>query len=510
MAVDPLPQPGQDLPEPAAAHLSLPVRDVARHRRVELRAVQVAQRVGREITDGEHRPVDVLQHAVGVALRDDAEQRARLLAPGVGQVVHLQVAVDHAALQREAQQYVQVVGHLVGLHADVRRLHGVDRAIEPVQVHVGQGSEARLKLRVEVLPERAPAADQVLPEARLGLADAERGARAQGAGGERRRDAQPVQAVAALVNGAEHAGGEQIGMEAGGEPAVGGAERGGERMCRHVQAARVGGETERGQQVIAERALRAHVEVAPQHLIVDRDRRTGDPFQQVDQRAAQRAEHGGELGGAHPRFERVQQRIVAGVPESQVVGLLAGEAQRFLQIVPEHAEVGVLARGFPTRVVDAGLAGDRRHQFRRQPGLAVVGAPQLAQKRPVDLVEVGARLPGGDQLAHLGRRLALVDLPLQQRKLIRPLRDRPLRHVGLLVPLQQPDDVLHQVDLPIELAEAVQRWRAAVVHEPEVQLAGLSWRCLPARSGRSRSAGRLPVPWRPCGTPPRLRRCWTP
>ena len=273
-------------------------------------------------------------------------------------------------------------------------------------------------------------------------------------------------------------------MEAGGEPAVGGAERGGEGMRRHVQPAGAGGEAQRGQQVVAERALRVHVVVAAQRLVVDRDRRPGDPFHQVDQRAAQRVEHGREVGGAHPRLERVQQRVVAGVTESQVVGLLAGQAQRLLQVVPEHAEVGVLARGYPARVIDAGLAGDRRHQLRRQPGLAVVGAPQLAQERPIHLVQVGARFAGGDQFAHLGRGLALVDLPLQQRKLIRPLGDRPLRHVGLLVPLQQADDVLHQVDLPIELPEAVERRRAAFVHE-----SGFSWRCLPARSGRSRSAG---------------------
>ena len=250
--------------------------------------------------------MDVLQHAVGVAFGDDAEQRPRFLPPGIGQVVHLQVAVDHAALQREAQQDVQVVGHLVGLDADERRLHGVDRAVEPIQVHVGQSRETRLKLRVEVLPERPPAADQVLPEPRLGLADAERGAGAQRAGGQFRRDAQPVQAVAALVDGPEHARAQQIGVEARGEPAVGGTQRGGKRVGGHVQATRAGRESQRRQQMIAERPLSGHVAIAAQRIVIDRDRRPGDPLQQVDQRPPQRIEHLGELRGAHPRLERVQ------------------------------------------------------------------------------------------------------------------------------------------------------------------------------------------------------------
>ena len=115
-------------------------------------------------------------------------------------------------------------------------------------------------------------------------------------------------------------------------------------------------------------------------------------------------------------------------------------------------------------MVDAGLAGDGGHQLRGQSGLPVVRPAQFTQERPVDFVEVGARFAGRDQLAHLGANLALVDLPFQQSELLRTLRDRALRHVGFLIPLQQADDMLRQVDLPVERAEAFQ-WigRGAVV-----------------------------------------------
>ncbi len=58
--------------------------------------------------------------------------------------------------------------------------------------------------------------------------------------------------------------------------------------------------------MIAERPLSGHVAIAAQRIVIDRDRRPGDPLQQVDQRPPQRIEHLGELRGAHPRLERVQ------------------------------------------------------------------------------------------------------------------------------------------------------------------------------------------------------------
>ena len=61
-----------------------------------------------------------------------------LLVPRPGQVGRRQLAVQQGLLQLEADQDVQVVGGLVGLDADQRRPHLVQREIEGVQRHVAQ------------------------------------------------------------------------------------------------------------------------------------------------------------------------------------------------------------------------------------------------------------------------------------------------------------------------------------------------------------------------------------
>ena len=141
-----------------------------------------------EVADQAGRPVDVLQHAdasFGTSMPTSVRMRSFQAA---GRSSTLEIAAHQRELQLEAQEDVQVVGDLVGLDADQRRLDQVGGAHERVERDVLQLlGERGLDLGQVALPERARAADHVLPEARLRLVEAER----RGGAAERALDRRP-------------------------------------------------------------------------------------------------------------------------------------------------------------------------------------------------------------------------------------------------------------------------------------------------------------------------------
>ena len=66
--------------------------------------------------------MNVLEHASRVVGDVDAEVLVHLGVPGLRQVAQLDVAGQDVLLELEAQDDVHVVGHLVRLDADERRL----------------------------------------------------------------------------------------------------------------------------------------------------------------------------------------------------------------------------------------------------------------------------------------------------------------------------------------------------------------------------------------------------
>src|SRR5439155_12665805 len=152
--------------------------------------------------------------------------------------------VEELLLELEAQDDVQVVGRLVRLDPDQRRLHLVDRAVERLCVDPAEPFGKRLlQLRVEAPPERAAAADEVLPHAALRLVDPERRAARERCARYRRRDLVLVEAVPELVHAGED--GVQI-VEAvpSRDPDVRRADTRGERMTGFVEPPRVRYEAE--------------------------------------------------------------------------------------------------------------------------------------------------------------------------------------------------------------------------------------------------------------------------
>ena len=113
---------------------------------VELRAQDVADGVALEgAADAAAVPVHVLQAAVAVVGRGDAEVGLEARAPGLGQVLDREPALQQLQLQVEAQHDVQIVGHLVGVGADQRALDLVDGAVERVERHAPSCSGKALR-----------------------------------------------------------------------------------------------------------------------------------------------------------------------------------------------------------------------------------------------------------------------------------------------------------------------------------------------------------------------------
>src|SRR6266581_6259961 len=117
----------------------------------------------------------VLQNALRVVRHLDTEVLVHLLVPHSRHVANWDAAVDDLLLELEAQDDVYAIRDLVGLDADQRGLDAVDAGDEAVELDIPElFGERLLCTRVEELPERTAAADEVLPESALRLVDAER------------------------------------------------------------------------------------------------------------------------------------------------------------------------------------------------------------------------------------------------------------------------------------------------------------------------------------------------
>ena len=135
--VEPLLQPSVQRCELAARHLLADLGMRLQRCSIELGAQDVADGVALEAAAHVAAvPVHILQAAVAIVRRLDAEVGLEARAPGFGQVLHLEPPLQQIELQIEAQHDVQVVRHLVGVGADQRALDLVDGAIEGVERHL--------------------------------------------------------------------------------------------------------------------------------------------------------------------------------------------------------------------------------------------------------------------------------------------------------------------------------------------------------------------------------------
>ncbi len=99
--------------------------------------------------------MDVLQHTLEDVRGLDSQVLAKLRVERVRQVGRSQRAREHLPFQLEAQDDVERVGDLVGVHADRARRDAVERAVELVERNGPELFRERLlESRVEEAPGR--------------------------------------------------------------------------------------------------------------------------------------------------------------------------------------------------------------------------------------------------------------------------------------------------------------------------------------------------------------------
>ncbi len=111
-------QPGEERLEIALGDGRQNGRIGTRRRIEKLRRRHGAQRVGREVTPSAARPVDVLQAAILVIVRRDADEFLHAVAPRAGQIGEIEIAGDQRLLQSVAQNHVRGVRRFVGIDAN--------------------------------------------------------------------------------------------------------------------------------------------------------------------------------------------------------------------------------------------------------------------------------------------------------------------------------------------------------------------------------------------------------
>ena len=180
-------------------------------------------------------------------------RRLVLGIPSGRQVGHVQIVVQQVLFEFKANQNVQVVGRFVRFHAHQRRPHVVHGEIELIQRNILQSLGIDLLSRwEEVRPEGSAAADQVFPQPRLRLVDAQRNGFAQ------RQSVllgpQPlfVNAMPRFVQDAEEAGVKKPLLVTRGDAAVVRAHGAAEWVRRDVEPAAVETEANARRHVAAE------------------------------------------------------------------------------------------------------------------------------------------------------------------------------------------------------------------------------------------------------------------
>lgn len=84
----------------------------------KLSCVKATQRIGGEITEISHGPVNILQNAHGVGWRGETQVGFDFFVPGGGQVVHRKIAIYEGAFEFKPQKDMKVIAYFVGLDSD--------------------------------------------------------------------------------------------------------------------------------------------------------------------------------------------------------------------------------------------------------------------------------------------------------------------------------------------------------------------------------------------------------
>ncbi len=362
----------------------------------------------------------------------DAEHVGHPGIPCVLQVLRVERTLDELLLELEAQDDVEAVCRLVRLDADEPGLGAVDGGEEGLEVDVAElRRERRLQRLVPVHPERARAADEVLPRPALRLVQAERRRAGERRALERRRDAVRVVAVARLMHGRPEP--VEPALEARRHAHVTTGERRAERVDGRIEPVRALLQAERREDALVERFLR----VDRERLVEERRvgvRRLADELGQDGPDGREDLRH---LGRLHERLEVVEERRVRRVVPLEALDVPALEVEVPLQRREELREVVRRARLDPHLVAERSCARHLRPELRRDAPLLLPVAPRDADEARVVGVVVERLLERAqpvEQASDLVVREALVDDAAERRERLRPGGVPADGHRHLLIP----------------------------------------------------------------------------
>ncbi len=129
--MDPLVKPMLERQEfPLRKHL-LKVADFILGGIEKLAGVQVSQGKGRKIPDQPRTPMHILQHAIRIGFRPNAQQLLIRCIPGIAYIGHPQATVDQLLFDFEANDDMQIIGRFVRLDTNQRRRDMVVRFAIP-------------------------------------------------------------------------------------------------------------------------------------------------------------------------------------------------------------------------------------------------------------------------------------------------------------------------------------------------------------------------------------------
>ncbi len=293
---------------------------------------------------------------------------------------------------------MQVVGGFVRLDPDVTALCRVHDSDHLVERELAQWRKEFLRSWEPDRPELAAASDMVLPQAGLGLVDAERD------GGACRASPFPcvepllVESVAGLVKHAEEAAGRVVAQIPGGKPGVSRGQSGAERMGGGVDPTGLEVESDRLGDFPVERLLFGNRVIGAGQggagrAIAGLGRDPGE-FR------FERVEEFGELPGGGATFVFIDQRVVGFGGVSPGICFPAGELEDLLEDGRKIGEVGFAACLLPDGLRPAGGGGQVLHKPGREPGFAVV------------IVAPPADIGGLDRAVRKARGLAIGDPPI--------------------------------------------------------------------------------------------------
>ena len=312
-----------------------------------------------------------------------------------------------------------------------------------------------------------PPTHPVLPHAALRLVEPERDRAAQRRPPQLSRDSVLVQPVTRLVDHRPQRRADVALVEAGGDPDVGGGNRGREGVHRGVEAPGALLQRQLRHHLAGERCLGIDREVAMKAGVVDGVTAVGDLGHQRADAVAKRLQHRAHLRGAHSGLEVVQQGVVGALEALEPIealGVAALQLHVSLQVGQVGGEVRTLLGVDPGVLGERGGPRDLGPQLGRHPSrLLPLPACHPHQARVVGVVRqavyLAARLV--EQPAEIVGDQALVTNPRQRCQLLGARLSPRRRHLRPLVPVQKSPRPAEVADLGKQRSQLLQLARHA-------------------------------------------------